>query len=457
MKKILFVIIILILQVSPGLCDNNIVFNYDYSVFKGENGKSILEIYYSVSQQSLTYIQNENNFEAAALVQITISELPGNNVLYTNAYKSPSIVSDTSKNNINQKLIGQVNYQLENGKYKLSILGSDFYDSTKTDLFEQEIALDNSGTGKVMISDIELSSSINKSDNTSSPFYKNTLEIIPNPSGLYGMNLNELHYYYEIYGLTENNISENYTVSYSVNDLNNVNLISSSKNFKRKNDSKADFGKFIVDSLDRGSYFFKVTVIDTLKKVNVSTEKKFYIFNDSRIPVITSDQNDYLKSEYSNKSEAEIENDFEKMIYVMSDQDRDRFEDLTKLNDKRKFLFDFWKAKDINPNTQVLESKITYFKRVSEANKSYKEAYTEGWKTDRGRIYIIYGQPDDVEKYPFESQSKSYEIWKYNSIEGGGECSFVEIQQATGVYKLVHSTFRNELRNMDWRDQIDKY
>ena len=141
----------------------------------------------------------------------------------------------------------------------------------------------------------------------------------------------------------------------------------------------------------------------------------------------------------------------------MSDQDRDRFEDLTKLNDKRKFLFEFWKAKDINPNTQVLESKITYFKRVSEANKSYKEAYTEGWKTDRGRIYIIYGQPDDVEKYPFESQSKSYEIWKYNSIEGGGECSFVEIQQATGVYKLVHSTFRNELRNMDWRDQIDKY
>ena len=457
MKKILFVIILLILHVSPGLCDNNIVFNYDYSVFKGENGKSILEIYYSVSQQSLTYIQNENNFEAAALVQITISELPGNNVLYTNSYKSPSIVSDTSKNNINQKLIFQVNYQLENGKYKLSILGSDFYDSTKTDLFEQEIALDYSGTEKVMISDIELSSSINKSDNTNSPFYKNTLEIIPNPSGLYGMNLNELHYYYEIYGLTENNISENYTVNYSVNDLNNVNLISSSKNFKRKNDSKADFGKFIVDSLDRGSYFFKVTVIDTLKKVNVSTEKKFYIFNDSRIPVTTSDQNDYLKSEYSNKSEAEIENDFEKMIYVMSDQDRDRFEDLTKLNDKRKFLFEFWKAKDINPNTQVLESKITYFKRVSEANKSYKEAYTEGWKTDRGRIYIIYGQPDDVEKYPFESQSKSYEIWKYNSIEGGGECSFVEIQQATGVYKLVHSTFRNELRNMDWRDQIDKY
>ncbi len=457
MKKILFVIILLILQISQGLCDNNIVFNYDYSVFKGEDGKSILEIYYSVSQQSLTYIKTENQYEAAALVQITISDITGSSIFFSDVYKSPSVIDDTSKNNINQKLIGQVNYLLENGKYKLSIMGSDFYDSIKSDQFEQEITVDFSGSGKVMISDIELSTSIYKSDNTKSPFYKNTLEIIPNPSGLYGMNLNELHYYYEIYGLTENNISENYTINYSVNDLNNVNLISSSKQFKRKNDSKADFGKFIIDSLDRGSYFFKVTISDTLKNVNISSEKKFYIFNNSRIPVTTSDQNDYLKSEYSNKSEAEIENDFDKMIYVMSDKDKDKFEELNTLNDKRKFLFEFWKAKDINPNTQVLESKITYFKRVSEANKSYKEAYTEGWKTDRGRIYIIYGQPDDVEKYPFESQSKSYEIWKYNSIEGGGECSFVEIQQATGVYKLVHSTFRNELRNMDWRDQIDKY
>jgi len=457
MKKILFLIILLILQISQGLCDNNIVFNYDYSVFKGENGKSILEIYYSVSQQSLTYVKTENKYEAAALVQITISDITGSNIFFSNVYKSPSVIEDTSKNNINQKLIGQVNYQLDNGKYKLSIMGSDFYDSTKSDQFEQEITVDFSGSGKVMISDIELSTSINKSDNTNSPFYKNTLEIIPNPSGLYGMNLNELHYYYEIYGLTENNISENYTINYSVNDLNNVNLISSSKQFKRKNDSKADFGKFIIDSLDRGSYFFKVTISDTLKNVNISSEKKFYIFNNSRIPVTTSDQNDYLKSEYSNKSETEIENDFDKMIYVMSDKDQDKFENLKTLNDKRKFLFDFWKAKDINPNTQVLESKIEYFKRVSEANKSYKEAYTEGWKTDRGRIYIIYGKPDDVEKYPFESQSKSYEIWKYNSIEGGGECSFVEIQQATGVYKLVHSTFRNELRNMDWKDQIDKY
>ena len=145
------------------------------------------------------------------------------------------------------------------------------------------------------------------------------------------------------------------------------------------------------------------------------------------------------------------------MTYILSDQDKSKFKDLKAINDKRKFMYDFWKAKDYNPNTQVLETKIAYFKRVNETNKMFKEAYTEGWKTDRGRIFILYGKPDDVEKYPFESQSKSYEIWKYNSVEGGGECAFVEIQQATGVYKLVHSTFRTELKNQDWKNEIDKY
>lgn len=457
MKRIMLLLIISTQLYSQGFCNDNIVFNYDYSVFRGENGKSILEIYYSVSQQSLLYVKTENNYEAAALVQITITDFPGNNIIFSNTYKSPSIVSDTSKANISQKLIGQVNYILDNGNYRLSILGSDFNDSTRKDLFEQDLKIEAPKAGDLSISEIELSTSIKKSENQESPFYKNTLEVIPNPSGLYGMNLNELYYYYEIYELTENNISQDYNVNYSVYDLNNVNLISSDKKFKRKTESKADFGKFVIDSLERGSYFFRVTVTDTLKNVKLSAEKKFYIFKNSTTTVNTTKDDEYLRSEFSKKSDQEIQEDFKKMTYILSDQEKTRFKDLENINDKRKFMYDFWKAKDYNPNTQVLETKIAYFKRVNETNKMFKEAYTEGWKTDRGRIFIIYGKPDDVEKYPFESQTKSYEIWKYNSVEGGGECAFVEIQQATGVYKLVHSTFRNELKNQDWKNEIDKY
>jgi GWxTD domain-containing protein len=239
-----------------------------------------------------------------------------------------------------------------------------------------------------------------------------------------------------------------------VSNLNNENLISFEKSVESKSDSKADYGKIIIDSLTSGSYNLKVSLVDTLKNVAVSNGKKFYIFNTPKTQMISTNQNDFLQSEYAAMTEKDVEAEFEKMTYIVNTQAEKRFESLNDLNDKRRFLYEFWKTKDVNPETRVLETKIAYMKRVNEANKFYKEAYTEGWKTDRGRIYIIYGKPDDVERYPFESQNKSYEIWKYDSMEGGGESVFIEIQHSTGVYRLVHCTFRNELKNPEWEDQL---
>ena len=102
-----------------------------------------------------------------------------------------------------------------------------------------------------------------------------------------------------------------------------------------------------------------------------------------------------------------------------------------------------------------MESKIAYFKRVNEANQRFEESFKEGWKSDRGRIFVLYGKPDDIERYPFETSTKSYEIWKYDAVEGGGECDFVELQPMTGVYWLVNSTFRGELQNQNWREQLN--
>lgn len=439
-----------------GFCQNDIFFNYDYSVFKGEDDKFILEIYYSVNQHSLQYAQNGSNYEGAALLDITITNLSDNNIVYSNLFKSPSVVTDTSKNNT-QKLIGQVNYLLDKGNYKLYIKGNDFADTLKSDIFEQEVSVGNLNYSAVALSDIEISSSIKKSDNTKSPFYKNTLEIIPNPSALFGMNLNELNYYFEIYGLTENNISGEFYINYSVYNLNSVKVISKDKKVSRKNESKADYGTILIDSLDRGSYKFVVTISDSSRNVNLSREKKFFIYQSDIAQNIITESDDFLKSIYITKTEEEIDDEYEKVVYITTRKFKDRYEQLTDLTAKKMLLYEFWKSQDYNPVTQALESRTSYFKRIDEANRMFKEAYLEGWLTDRGRIYIIYGKPEDIERHPFESETKSYEIWYYESIEGGAQCVFVEYQNSLGDYRLVHSTLRTELKNSNWRTLIDKY
>lgn len=456
MVKLFLTVFLFFLINVNGFCQKEIFFNFDYSVFKGEGEKSILEIYYSVNQHSLLYTQNGSNYEGGALLDITITNLSDNSITYSNLFKSPSIVNDTSKNN-NQKLIGQVNYLLGQGKYELKIKGTDFADSLKYDVFEQEVAIDNISSTNVTISDIELASSIKKSENTNSPFYKNTLEIIPNPSSLFGMNLNELNYYFEIYGLTESNISDVFYFNYSVYNLNNTIVISKDKKVERKSESKADFGKIIIDSLDRGSYKFVVTISDSLKNFNLTKEKKFFIYQDGNNNEIVTESDDFLKSIFITKTEDEIDDEYEKVYYISSKKFKDRYEQLSNLNDKKKLLYEFWKSQDSNPETQALETRTAYLKRVDEANRQFKEAYVEGWKTDRGRIYIIYGKPEDVERHPFESQTKSYEIWNYHSVEGGAECVFVEYQNSLNDYRLVHSTLRTELKNPNWKDLIDKY
>jgi len=83
------------------------------------------------------------------------------------------------------------------------------------------------------------------------------------------------------------------------------------------------------------------------------------------------------------------------------------------LDDKQAFFKRFWSERDPNPKTQKNELMDEYFKRINFANENFSGLGTEGWKTDRGRILIKFGQPDDLERHPFELETRPYEVWRY--------------------------------------------
>lgn len=91
-----------------------------------------------------------------------------------------------------------------------------------------------------------------------------------------------------------------------------------------------------------------------------------------------------------------------------------------------------------------------YLARVAHANATYSNLGREGYRTDRGRVFIQYGAPDDYERHPNESDMKPYEIWSYNDIQGGVIFAFVQRNQG-GDYELVHSNHRNELHDENWQ------
>ena len=129
--------------------------------------------------------------------------------------------------------------------------------------------------------------------------------------------------------------------------------------------------------------------------------------------------------------------DFDKMIaqigYVASREDIERLLDATpEMRDE--VWEDFWRRNDPDPDTQENEFKIEFLRRLSEANARFRSA-VEGWQTDMGRVYIQYGEPDDVDSQPVGRMLNAWETWYYYSEhtkfifvdrEGFGEYTLVE-------------------------------
>ncbi len=455
---IIFIFSLLAINSSFALTGDKFYFDCSASVFKGSEGKDIVEIYYAVYQKFLRYTPNAGSgFAADAKLDVFIFPKGSDKPMAVNSYKIPSEIQDTSGENSKNKIMGQINYEIKYGEYVIKVIASDFNNELVRDSTEFEVLAEDL-SGGVKISDLELATSITKSNDTKSLFYKNTLEVVPNSAGLYGKNVNELYYYAELYNLTQANLSDEFIVRRRILNINNEELMVSDKKIKRSVESRVEYGMFKIDSLNTAPYIFELSLIDAQKNLNIIKTKKFFLFTKADDKQSSNKgQEDYLKSEYVILNEKDLDDLFDKAIYIRKDEDIRNYKGLRTVEEKRKFMYDFWRKLDDTPLTPQNEFKISYFKRMNEANSKFKEAFREGWKTDRGRIYILYGAPSDIQHNNFESDTKSYDIWSYDALQGGTNAIFVEKEAGTGIYTLVSSTIRGEFRDDNWQAQLKQF
>ena len=122
------------------------------------------------------------------------------------------------------------------------------------------------------------------------------------------------------------------------------------------------------------------------------------------------------------------------------------------LDGKRNFMKQFWLNRDTELATFQNEYRGEYLRRLKFVNEKYGSG-KPGWKSDRGRVLLLYGESDEIERFPSSSDNRSYEIWNFYKIQGGVAFIFVDIR-GFGDYILVHSTARDELQDHDWQRWI---
>jgi GWxTD domain-containing protein len=104
------------------------------------------------------------------------------------------------------------------------------------------------------------------------------------------------------------------------------------------------------------------------------------------------------------------------VAYIITDEERKAFKKLETDDERERFIEEFWRRRDPDPDTDENEYREEYYERIAYANEHYASGIP-GWKTDRGRIYITWGKPDEVESHP------SGGAYNRESYEGGGSTS----------------------------------
>lgn len=386
----------------------------------------------------------------SGMLTVNFYDIKSDKEVYSKEYKFLTKV-DTS----NPNLTGQLSYFLPYSDYRAVIAAKDVnkggnYDSAKFSFILEKIPEDSYG-----LSDIQLANSINKSENEESPFYKNTYEIVPNPSILYGETSPVVFYYAELYNLNAGTNPEQLKLRRIVLNSKKEEMYNREKIVPRVNKSIVEVGTINVHKFPTGLYTFVLALLDTLNNTNYIKSKSFYVYNSHIKDTTTTTFSDaeFISSEFAFLGENELNEAFAIAKYIATNVEIEQWNKLTEIEGKQTFMFNFWKNRDLTPGTVENEFKRDYYKRVSYANEAFSSFNRKGWTTDRGRVYITYGNPSEINRYPSQVDTKPYEIWNYDELEGGVIFVFADLS-GFGDYRMMHSSKRGELRDDDWMRRI---
>lgn len=431
-----------------------IYFEFDYAQFGYDSLSNYVEFYYSFNQVGLTFIDTDTTDYVQGLLQIEINDSVTSNNIINKHWVISNNVLDSA--NLNRSLIGLVGFVIDKGSYIVNVTGSDVNNPLNKKTITEIIIVDPFLNSLPALSDVQLASNIiPNSENSSSIFYKNTYEVTPMPASVGGEMQPIIFYYTELYNLrAEPNNTEVRLDEMVINSRGQL-VSSKSKKINRSANTRVEAGIVKAHKLPTDTYTLMLNLIDSVANYGVSSSKRFFVYNPSIVPADTfqTTVSPVLSTTFGAMSEEEIDDLFDKSKYIATNREVDKYKALSTEAAKREFIYNFWKDRDENPSDERNEYYLTYMKQVSESDARYTALGKQGWRTDKGRVFIVYGEPSEIERHPNETGSRPYEIWKYESIEGGVIFVFGDI---TGFndYQLLHSTKRGELRDDYWQRRV---
>lgn len=383
-------------------------FSIDYSEYKsGEAQKTRLDIFVQVPYTSIQFVKKNNTFSAGYSVTLTFYDKDKKNILLEKMWKESIQVAlfdqTLSRNN---SFISYRTFDFQPGSYTIRCTIEDT-DSRKSSTQEFSVVL-NTISDTLGISGIMLVSEIIK-DPAGEKVFPNVAKLVSNQT-------DSVLLFHEIYSDKERQVY----IEYYLEDLKSKVSTKELLPHNLKAGINSVYYSFKYSDFKLGDYIIKAVLKDSEWKEAAATEKRFF----SKIYGLPNSITDLNKA-------------VDQMIYICSPSELGYIKDSENYDEKLNRFFAFWNNK--KPNPQVDENPILfeYYRRIEFANNNFK-GFSEGWRSDMAMIYVTFGPPSHVERHPFDSNSKPYEIWEYFELNR----SFVFMDQTGfGDYRLYNPDY----------------
>lgn len=365
-------------------------------------------------------------------------------------------VLDTA--NVSMGIVDKKRFLLKNGSY---IMEATFVDQitgaeqTITEALTIDFKYDT-----LQISDIDLIEEYDRSSDDKSLYVRSGLYMTPYVINFYPDNVDKLSFYLELYNgdVTTNNTDM--LVTYSIKKTGKSEIPYGHYHYKKvaAEGVNAFFGEFDITKLPSGNYDLVVEVRN--RENEIIGEKKMFF---QRSKLMAKYENDNVDDVVTTGTFAE-RFDLEELKYqlrsvnaIASVQEAKTINGLLKSDDLallRRYFLNFWMTRnDVAPQNAWQK----YMDLVKQVNFEFGSSLNYGFETDRGRIYLKYGPPNQLYDMPREPGAFPYQIWHY--YDKVGQTSnvrfvFYNPDMISNDYQLIHSTTPGEIYNENWESLI---
>lgn len=383
-------------------------FHLDITAYKSDKpNSSRIDVFTQVPYSSIQFVRSNQNFIGNYQITVTFYDKNGENVVVERIWKEKVTLNDFRKTTSQKSSnISYRSFYLPAGQYPVKIHIEDL-DSKKSYSADVETKIRNFKK-PITASDIIIVSEFIKNENGA--------QIVPNVAPEVTSADTELSLYYKIYSDSSASMVTEYELV--------------------RKDDDSSWTRREVENLKAGSN----TIYKTLSDLQLALgEYELYV----RIKSLENELITVRKKELFSKIYGlppvvkSLNKAIEQMTYIASDAEIDSIRGAETYEKKLERYKEYWAKKDPSPNDNINEVLYEYYRRIAYANEHF-ESYYAGWKTDMGMVYVILGPPNNVERHPFELESKPYEVWDYYNVNK----RFVFVDKTGfGDYRLMNPTY----------------